>query len=100
MIVERLALYCSLPRAFALVTMREHDKTAIPIGRHANQVGASPKRTLVASGRIDSESGLRKEKHDEARQGEDVGACEGNRRGWPIAVTWRPTLIVPIGNLW
>ena len=25
---------------------------------------------------------------------------EGNRRGWPIAVTSRPTLIVSINNLW
>jgi hypothetical protein len=24
----------------------------------------------------------------------------GNRRGWPIAVTWRPTVIVSINNLW
>ena len=85
MIVERLALYSSIPRAFALVTMREYDEAAIPIGRHVNQVGASSERALVASGRVDSKSGLPKEKHDEARHGEDVGAsCYRNIPGWSL----------------
>jgi hypothetical protein len=85
MIVERLATYCALPGAFALMTMRKYDEAAIPIGRHVNQVGASPERALVASGRVDGESGLRNEKQDEARQGENVGAsCYRNILGWSL----------------